>query len=313
MAKGWTVEDTPDQTGKTILVTGANSGLGYETALALAGKGARVLIACRDLAKGREAEARIRAAHPRATVTVLALDLASLDDVRRAADAVHGETTRLDVLVNNAGVMALPYRKTRDGFEMQLGTNHLGPFALTGLVLDLLLATPGARIVTVSSGFHRLAEIRFDDPQWERGYSKWPAYGQSKVANLLFAYELQRRLAAAHAGAISVAAHPGYAATNLQFAGPRMEGSSMAERFSAIGNRLFAQSAAMGALPQLYAATAPDVRGGDYFGPSRIGELWGAPRKVVSNAHSNDATAAGRLWTLSEQLTGVRYGALASA
>ena len=309
----WTTADIPDQTGKVVLVSGANSGLGYETALALAGKGAQVLLACRDVAKGREAEARIRETHPDASTVVIRLDLASLDDVRRAADELHATTTRLDVLVNNAGVMALPYRRTHDGFEMQLGTNHLGPFALTGQLLDLLLATPKARIVTVSSGFHRLAQIRFDDPHWTRGYSKWAAYGQSKVANLLFAYELQRRLAAARFDAISVAAHPGYAATNLQFAGPRMEGSSIVEHVSALGNRLFAQSAAMGALPQLYAATAADVRGGDYFGPRGIGELWGSPRKVASNAHSNDPVVAARLWAWSEQATRTTYAALASS
>ena len=310
MSVPWGTPSIPDLSGKTILVTGANSGLGYETALAIAGKGARVILACRDQEKGRSAEAQIRAAHPHASTTLLPLDLASLADVRRFADAVHGTTSRLDVLVNNAGVMALPYRRTQDGFEMQFGTNHLGHFALTGLLLDLLLATPGARIVSVSSGFHRLGKIRFDDPHWERGYSKWPAYGQSKVANLLFAYELQRKLGAKNAGAISVAAHPGYAATNLQFAGPRMEGSSFAERLSAIGNRLFAQSAAMGALPSLYAATSPEMRGGDYVGPSGIGEMWGVPRKVTSNAHSRDVEVARRLWELSETLTGVRYDRL---
>jgi NAD(P)-dependent dehydrogenase (short-subunit alcohol dehydrogenase family) len=310
MATGWTTRDIPDLHGTTMLVTGANSGLGFETALALAGKGAHVILACRDVGKGGEAEARIRAAHPGASTTVMALDLASLADVRRFAAAVRGATPRLDVLINNAGVMALPERRTQDGFEMQLGTNHLGHFALTGLLLDRLLAASRARVVTVSSGFHRLAQIRFDDPQWERGYAKWPAYGQSKVANLLFTYELQRRLAARSSGVISVAAHPGYASTNLQFAGPRMEGSSLAERLSAIGNRLFAQSAAAGALPQLHAATAPGVQGGDYFGPSSMGELWGAPRKVTSNAHSRDAAVAARLWELSERLTGVRYDAL---
>lgn len=309
---GWTVDDIPDLRGKTMLVTGANSGLGLETATALAGKGAQVILACRDLAKGREAEASIRSKHPGAATTLMALDLASLADIRRFAAEVRATAPRLDVLVNNAGVMALPERRTQDGFEMQFGTNHLGHFALTGLLLDLLLPTPGARVVTVSSGFHRLAQIRFDDPQWERGYAKWPAYGQSKVANLLFAYELQRRLAAKGAGLISVAAHPGYASTNLQFAGPRMEGSSIAERLSAIGNKIFAQSAAQGALPQLHAATAPGVRGGDYYGPSSIGELWGAPRKVASNAHSRDPQAAARLWELSERLTAVRYDALAA-
>jgi hypothetical protein len=209
--------------------------------------------------------------------------------------------------------MALPYRQTADGFEMQFGTNHLGHFALTGLLLEPLLATPGARIVTVSSGFHRLGAIRFDDPQWQRGYRKWPAYGQSKLANLLFAYELQRRLDAAGAGVISVAAHPGYAATNLQTAGPRMQGSSLLERLSSLGNSLLAQSAAMGALPQLYAATAPGVRGGEYYGPDGVGEMWGHPTLVESNARSHDRDAATRLWALSERLTGVTYDALARA
>jgi len=307
MATGWTTADIPDLDGKTILVTGANSGLGYETALALAARRAHVLLACRDQAKGRAAVAQINAAAPQARTTLVPLDLASLGDIRRCAETVRAAHPRLDVLVNNAGVMALPYRRTQDGFEMQFGTNHLGHFALTGLLLDLLRATPGARIVTVSSGFHRLGGIRFDDPQSERGYSKWRAYGQSKAANLLFTYELQRKLTAAGSGVLSVAAHPGYAATNLQAAGPRMEGSSLAERFSELGNSLFAQTAAAGALPQLYAAVAPDVRGGEYFGPSSVGELWGSPRRVSSNAHSRDVAVAQRLWTLSETLTGVRY------
>ncbi len=303
----WTIADLPDLSGKTIVVTGANSGLGYEASLALAGAGAHVVLACRDQAKGRAAEQQIKAQHPRAATMLMALDLASLADIRRFADAVRTACPRIDVLMNNAGVMALPFRQTTDGFEMQFGTNHLGHFALTGLLLDHLLATPGARIVTVSSGFHRLGAIRFDDPHWQRGYRKWPAYGQSKLANLLFAYELQRRLEAARAGAVSVAAHPGYAATNLQAAGPRMQGSSLLERLTGFGNTLFAQSAAMGALPQLYAATAPDVRGGEYYGPNGIGEMWGAPKRVESNARSCDQEAAARLWALSEQATGVRF------
>jgi NAD(P)-dependent dehydrogenase (short-subunit alcohol dehydrogenase family) len=303
----WTTTDLPDLSGKTILITGANSGLGYQAALALAGTGAHVVLACRDQAKGGAAEQQIRAVHPRASTALMALDLASLADIHRFAGALRAALPRLDVLMNNAGVMALPYRKTADGFEMQIGTNHLGHFALTGLLLDRLLATPGARIVTVSSGFHRLGTIRFDDLSWERGYKRWPAYGQSKLANLLFAYELQRRLAAAGAAAISVAAHPGYAATNLQAAAPRMEGARLMERITNLGNALFAQSAAMGALPQVYAATAPTVRGGEYYGPDGLGELWGHPRSVVSNAASRDGDVARRLWELSEQLTGVRY------
>ena len=307
----WTAADLPDLTGKTIVITGANSGLGYESALALAGAGAHVVLACRDQEKGRAAERLIRAAHPRASTELVALDLASLADIRRAATALRDAHPRIDILLNNAGVMALPYRKTTDGFEMQLGTNHLGHFALTGLLLEALLATPGARVVTVSSGAHRIGAIRFDDPQWQRGYRKWRAYGQSKLANLLFTYELQRRLDAAGAGMLSVAAHPGYAATNLQAAGPRMEGSSLMERITDLGNRLFAQSAAMGALPQLYAATAPGVRGGEYYGPESLGELWGSPKRVESNARSRDTYAAARLWALSERLTGVTYDALA--
>ena len=282
MAKGWTVENIPDQTGKTILVTGANSGLGYETALALAGKGARVLVACRDLAKGRDAEARIRAAHPRAAVAVLALDLASLDDVRRAAVAVHPRRRRAcDVLVNNAGVMALPYRRTRDGFEMQLGTNHLGHVRVDGARARSPARHPG--------GAHRDGQQRIPstggDPLRRsavgaRLLASGPPTGRARSRTCSSPTSCNAGSRRRVPATISVAAHPGYAATNLQFAGPRMEGSSLAERFSAIGNRLFAQSAAMGALPQLYAATAPDVRGGDYFGPSGIGELWGAPRKV---------------------------------
>ena len=304
---GWSEADIPDLSGKTIVITGANSGLGFEAAQALAGKGAQVVLACRDQAKGRAAEEQIRARHPGARTALMALDLSSLADIRRFADAVRAAQPRIDVLMNNAGVMALPHRQTADGFEMQFGTNHLGHFALTGLLLDHLRKTPGSRVVTVSSGAHRMGRIRFDDPNWQQGYRKWPAYGQSKLANLLFAYELQRRLAAAGADTISVAAHPGYAATNLQAAGPKMQGSSFTERIMEIGNSLFAQSAAMGALPQIYAAVAPNVRGGEYYGPEGIGELWGHPKAVTSNAASRDPDAARRLWALSEQLTGVTY------
>ncbi len=303
----WTVDDIPDQSGKTVIITGANSGLGYESALALAGKGAHVVLACRDQEKGRAAVEQIRARHARATVTLMALDLCSLEAIRRFADAALEQFPQLHVLLNNAGVMALPYRTTADGFEMQFGTNHLGHFALTGHLLERLNATPGARVVTVSSGFHRLGRIRFDDPHWQRGYRRWPAYGQSKLANLLFAYELHRRLAASGAGTSSVAAHPGYAATNLQAAAPRMEGSTLLERINNLGNALFAQSAAHGALPQLYAAACPEVRSGEYFGPDGIGEMRGHPKRVTSNARSLDTDAARRLWGLSEQLTGVRY------
>jgi len=196
---------------------------------------------------------------------------------------------------------------------MQLGTNHLGHFALTGLLLERLLASGGARVVNVSSTAHRMGKMRFDDLQWERGYRKWAAYGQSKLANLLFTYELQRRLAAINADLITVACHPGYAATNLQAAGPRLQGSSLLESLAALSNRLFAQSAAMGALPTLYAATAADVNGGDYIGPDGLAETWGYPKKVRSSARSHDTGAAARLWDISEALTGVKYDRLSKS
>jgi NAD(P)-dependent dehydrogenase (short-subunit alcohol dehydrogenase family) len=303
----WTADQIPDLSGKTIIVTGGNSGIGYEAARQLARKRALVVLACRDLDKAQAAIDGIRSADVGANVEAMALDLASLASVRTFADAFRARHQQLHVLCNNAGVMALPYRKTADGFEMQFGTNHLGHFALTGLLIDRLLATPGARVVTVSSGAHRMGKIRFEDLHWERGYRKWLAYGQSKLANLLFTYELQRRLDAAGAKVLSVACHPGYAATNLQLAGPRMAGSSLMESVSDMANRVFAQNAAMGALPTLYAATAADVGPGDYIGPDSLGELWGHPRKVSSNARSRDRAAAQRLWDISERITGVTY------
>jgi len=304
----WTAESMPDLAGKTIIVTGGNSGIGYEAALEFARKKADVVLACRDTKKAEAAAAQIRTAYPAAKVEVMELDLASLASIRAFADAFKAGHSQLDVLCNNAGVMALPFRKTADGFEMQIGTNHLGHFALTGMLLDLLRRTAGSRVVNVSSGAHRMGAIRFDDLHWQNGYRKWGAYGQSKLANLLFTYELQRRLQAAGAHTVSVACHPGYASTNLQFAAARMEGSSLKEYLFGWGNRLLAQSSAMGALPTLYAATAPDVKGGDYIGPNGIGELAGHPRTVQSNARSHDPDTAKKLWELSEKLTGVRYG-----
>ena len=306
----WTADDIPPQAGRTVVITGANSGIGYEAARQLAAKGAHVVLACRDQAKGRGAIESITAAQPSASVELMELDLADLGSIRRFAAAALAACPALHVLCNNAGVMAIPHRTTGDGFEMQFGTNHLGHFALTGLLLERLLATPGARVVTVSSGAHKFGVMRWNDLQGERSYGSWRAYGQSKLANLLFTYELQRRLVTAHAGLISVACHPGYAATNLQAAGPRMQGSSIGEAVWGFANRLLAQSAAMGALPTLYAATAPDVRGGDYIGPDGLGEQWGHPKKVRSNARSHDPEAQRRLWEISEQLVGVRYDAL---
>ncbi len=306
----WTADDLPDLGGRTLIVTGANSGLGREAALGFARKGAHVVLACRDPGRAKAACDAIRAQHPDARLDALELDLASLASVRRFADAFLASGRELHVLCNNAGVMAIPYRKTADGFEMQLGTNHLGHFALTGLLLERLLATPGSRVVTVSSTAHRFGTIRFDDLHWERRYSRWRAYGQSKLANLLFSYELQRRLDDRGADSIAVACHPGYAATNLQFAGPRMQGSAPLESLMGLANRIFAQSAAMGALPTLFAAAAPEARGGDYIGPDGFMEQGGHPKKVRSSAASHDREVAARLWEVSEALTGVRYGAL---
>jgi NAD(P)-dependent dehydrogenase (short-subunit alcohol dehydrogenase family) len=306
----WTADDIPPQAGKNVVITGANSGIGHEAARQLAAKGAHVILACRDQAKGRSAVEAIRAAQPSASVALRELDLADLGSIRRFAEAVRATCLELHLLCNNAGVMAIPHRTTSDGFEMQFGTNHLGHFALTGLLLDRLLATPSARVVTVSSNAHKWGAMHWEDLQGERSYRRWRAYGQSKLANLLFTYELQRRLVIADAGLISVACHPGYAATNLQAAGPRMQGSSIGEVVVEFANRLLAQSAAMGALPTLYAATAPDIRGGDYIGPDGLGEQWGDPKKVRSNARSHDPEAQRRLWAISEQLAGVRYEAL---
>jgi len=305
--KPWRAKDLPNLSGRTFIVTGGNSGVGFETCRALAGRGARVTLACRDLTKGGDAAGRIRGEHAEADIEVRELDLASLDSVRRFAEGWLAEGHDLDGLVNNAGVMALPYRKTADGFEMQIGTNHLGHFALTGRLLPRILATHGARVVTVSSTVHKLGRIDFDDLMGERRYGSWRAYAQSKLANLLFAHELQRRLTAGGADAISVAAHPGYAATNLQAAGPRMEGAAWIERITALGNRLVAQSAAQGALPILHAAAALDVRGWDYFGPGGFLELWGPPVRVQASKAAHDRATALRLWDVSERLTGVPY------
>jgi NAD(P)-dependent dehydrogenase (short-subunit alcohol dehydrogenase family) len=310
--KRWTAESIPPLDGKVAVVTGANSGLGLETARALARRGARVVLACRSPEKARAAEREVVAAAPSpGAVLSLPLDLADLASVAAFAEAFRKEHAVLDLLVNNAGVMAVPLRRTVDGFEMQLGTNHLGHFALTGRLLDLLLAAPAARIVTVSSSMHRPGRIDFDDLQCERSYGPWRAYQQSKLANLLFTFELQRRLARHGARAIAVAAHPGYAATQLQEVGPRARDAALMAWAAGLGNRLIAQSAAMGALPSLYAATAPDVRGGEFFGPDAWFEMRGHPRRVGSSARSRDEQVAARLWTVSEEATGVRYEAIA--
>lgn len=294
MAGKWTAADIPDQSGRTAIVTGANSGLGLHTARELARAGARVVLACRDVDKGMRAAAQIG---ERAQVE--RLDLASLRSVRAFAARISGP---IDLLVNNAGVMAPPRRLTEDGFESQFGINHLGHFALTGLLLPSLLTAAEPRVVTVSSGAHRIGRINFDDLQGERRYNNWLSYGQSKLANLMFALELDRRARAAGAGLISAAAHPGYAATNLQFAGP----ARFYEKLGGwLGNVLIAQSAEMGALPLLYAATAPGVVGGSFVGPDGFLEQRGYPRLVTGAKKAYDEQVARRLWEVSEELTGV--------
>ena len=303
----WTADDIPDLTGKTIIVTGGNSGIGFEAARQMTRKGAHVILACRDKGKANDAIAQIRTLQPSASLEAMQLDLASLESVHRFARDFVDKGIALDVLCNNAGVMAIPRRTTAEGFEMQLGTNHLGHFALTGLLLEPLLAAPAGRVVNVSSTAHKPGRIDFDDLQGEKSYRKWLAYAQSKLANLLFTYELQRRLEAAGARAISVACHPGYSATNLQAVGPQMSGSRLAARLMDIGNRLFSQTAAMGALPTLYAATSPDAHGGDYVGPDGFMENYGHPKKTQSTARSHDRAVAKRLWEVSEQLTSVRF------
>jgi NAD(P)-dependent dehydrogenase (short-subunit alcohol dehydrogenase family) len=309
----WTARDVPDQRGRTAVVTGANSGIGLEAVKVLAAAGAHVVMACRDPQRAAEAASEVRTAHPRAALEVLPLDLASLASVRDFAKAFADRHPRLDLLINNAGVMAIPRRTTADGFEMQLGTNHLGHFALTGLLLERLLAAPGARVVSVSSTAHRAGRMNFDDLQSERRYQRWLAYGQSKLANLLFGFELARRLEAAGKGVVSAACHPGYSATNLQFVGARMDGSRVWELVMTGANQILSQPADMGALPTLYAATAPGVAGGQYFGPDRLFETRGHPKEVAASRAARDPESARRLWEVSEALTGVRYEGLRGA
>jgi NAD(P)-dependent dehydrogenase (short-subunit alcohol dehydrogenase family) len=298
----------PDLSKQTALITGANSGLGFETAHALAGAGARVLLACRSEAKAEAAIARIRAAHPTSRVEPVALDLASLASIRAAAEHVRSAYPQLDLLCNNAGVMAVPFARTADGFEQQLGVNHLGHFALTGLLLEPLLRAERARIVTLTSLVHYAGRIRLDDLHGERHYEKWAAYAQSKLANLLFAFELGRKLQACGARAISVACHPGYASTQLQLVGPELEHSALKTGFYRASNALFAQSAAAGAQSTLLAATTPDARNGDCFGP-RL--LYGPPARVATHKSARNERLAHALWARSIELTGVAFEALA--
>jgi NAD(P)-dependent dehydrogenase (short-subunit alcohol dehydrogenase family) len=300
MAEGWTAEDIPDQSGRSAIVTGANSGLGLVTARELARSGARVVLACRNLDKGHEAVDQIRAAVPDAQVQLEELDLASLASVRGFAERFKSTHDGLDLLINNAGVMAPPRHRTADGFELQFGTNHLGHFLLTTLLLDSMEGREDARVVTLSSTAHKIGRISFDNLDGDRHYFRWRAYGQSKLANLLFALELDRRLRSQGSTVKSLAAHPGYAATNLQSASPPL----LDRLVMRVSNKLIAQSEEMGALPTLFAATQPGLEGGTYVGPDGPSEQRGHPTIVQPNSRARDEATARRLWQVSEELTG---------
>jgi len=301
----WTPSQIPAQTGKLAIVTGANSGIGYHTALELARAGATVIMACRNPRKAEEARARIVAAVPHAKLEVAKLDMADLISIKSFAEGFVASGRKLDLLINNAGVMGLPQRTpTAQGFEMQFGTNHLGHFALTGELMPALLKTPGSRVVTVASIAHKGGRMRYDDPNWEKSYDPRKAYQQSKLANILFGLELDRRLKRAGAHVSSILAHPGVAITSIVSNGM---GKTLQARIATFVLPFIAQSDARGAWPTLYAATSPDSQSGRYYGPDGIGEIKGTPVEVQPKPHALDPVSAARLWHISEQMTGVEY------
>ena len=302
----WTVDALPTQSGRIVVVTGANTGLGLETARVLARHGATILLTCRNLDKAEQAAALIRADHQGARVHPICLDLASLASVREAATEIRALSPRLDLVINNAGIMEVPYYRTEDGFELTLATNHLGHFALTGLVLDRLLATPGSRIVTVSSLAHRRGVMHFDDLHFEKGYQPAEAYAQSKLANLLFTYELQARLAATGQATLALAAHPGNARTNLWRTSSLLEQILISSRMRWLTFWL-GQDPSLAVLPTLRAAVDPSAQGGDYYGPAGFCEYTGHPIQVEASPAAHDMETMSRLWEVSEQLTGVIY------
>lgn len=306
--ENWDYDDIEDQSGKVFVVTGANSGLGFSAARGLAARNATVVMACRSQERAEEAADAIRKDHSDADLDVILLDLASLDSVRQFAEEFSERYDYINGLVNNAGIMQPPYRRTEDGFELQMGVNHFGHFALTGLLLDRIKATPGARVVVQSSFAHEMADgITFDDINSEEEYSRTGAYAQSKLANLFFAFELDRRFEKHDINAMAVGVHPGYTATNLQFSGPGLEGWSLWSFLYGITNKILAQSVEMGALPLLYAAVEDDVKRRDYIGPGGFFEARGYPARVEAAETAYDETEAEKLWDLSEELTGVTY------
>jgi len=306
-ADSWSAADIGDLTGRVALVTGANSGIGYETALALASHGAHVILACRDDEKARRARDKMESELDRSSLELVHLDLADLVSVRRAADGVLGEHARLDILVNNAGVMGTPYRQTADGFELQMATNHLGHFALTGLLLDRIVTTARSRIVTVSSHLHRMGRLRQDDVAGATFQSTWVSYGTSKLANLLFTGELSRRLQAAGLPTLAVAAHPGWTRSNLAGSGAALGNSRVRRKLARMAGSTLGQSAAGGALPVLCAATSSSVGPGQYIGPAHLFGLYGPPKVARPARRARDTEAAAALWEASEELTDVRY------
>ena len=303
----WTSEDISFQEGKTVVVTGANSGLGFHTSMAFARKGARVIMACRNQDKGEKARQQILAEKPELSPELWSLDLSDLSSLRRFSEKFLSTHGGPNLLINNAGVMAIPYAKTSDGFEMQFGVNHLGHFALTALLWPGIKQVKDARIVTVSSSAHNFGKIRFGDIHWEQKYSKWGAYGMSKLANLLFIKELSRRLEERKSGILALAAHPGYADTSLTYSSMLQAGSKWKARAFSLVNRIVAQSGEMGALPTLYAATAPEAGQGEFMGPSGFLRLWGWPTVEKPNPNGVNDIVARELWILSEQLTGEAF------
>ena len=299
----WDINNIPDLRGKVIIITGGNSGLGYESVKALAGKGAEVILASRSIEKGEQARKSIIEENPEADIKVMQLDLGDLDSIKKFSEEFKNEYDRLDILMNNAGIMTTPYFKTKDGFEAQNGTNHLGHFALTGLLIDLIKKTKGSRVVNISSNAHKAGKIDFDNYLFEegKGYSPMKSYGRSKLSNLLFTYELQRKLESKGTDAIAVAAHPGFSRTNLA---RYLEKKAMFKILYPLTGPI-SQTADMGALPQIRAAVDPMVRGGEYYGPDGFSQMKGYPVKVTSNAASHDTEAARKLWDISEELTGV--------
>ncbi len=311
MSKNWTQKDIPSLDGKVIVITGANSGLGFECSRILAEKGATIVMAVRTIAKGEQAKADILKDNPQAQLDVMALDVGDLSSVRAFADAFKAKYDRLDILLNNAGVMAIPRQETADGFEMQLGVNHLGHFALTGLLLDLIVKTPNARIHNVTSSANYTGTINFDDLMGEKSYGRWEAYGQSKLANVFFTFELQKRLISAGFDTITNTSHPGLVLTNLQANSVEQSGTGFEAFLYRLIEPIMAQDISMGVLPMLYGSTAEEAKGGVFYGP-RLFNMRGYPAEKKANKEANDAQALKRFWDISEELTGVNYDILDS-